>query len=133
MGDFEAVKAAFAFFDKDNSGGLNPEEFKAVLQQESGSAPLSDKQVLKVFKKFDTDMTGVICLREFCAISGVEYEEEVSLACRTSSSIIQHPSYTSTHTSSSHSPSLSLTSIDSTLYLSTSLSLPLCRLLYIPG
>ena len=62
----QEVLAAFKLFDKDGSGSLDAQEFKAILTR-PGEAALSDEDAQAIINDFDTNGDGVLQFKEFVA------------------------------------------------------------------
>jgi len=65
---FPLVRDIFRRFDSDHDGVLTLAEFRKALEK-FGFANLSDEDVLKVFKHFDTRQDGQVSYNEFCDIA----------------------------------------------------------------
>jgi Ca2+-binding EF-hand superfamily protein len=58
------------FFDKDHSGQLDKKEMMAVFAQsfENYGAPIEQRDLDRIFAKFDKDRSGKINFDEFCVM-----------------------------------------------------------------
>ena len=65
--DFDTtIKEAFNLFDKDGSGSIDIDEFRAVMVTEG--ADLTDKEIEGILREADTDGDGQIDIDEFVAL-----------------------------------------------------------------
>ncbi|KAL1498975.1 hypothetical protein AB1Y20_013495 [Prymnesium parvum] len=60
------LDAAFAVFDKDKNGTIDPDELMAILTDPKGGQPLTREQAKDVIARFDTNHDGVLDKEEFC-------------------------------------------------------------------
>ena len=77
----QKLEAAFRLFDKDNSGTLSCDEFKAVLQRNvEGGLAMSDEDIQELLETFDKNEDGVLQISEFIdameMINGDDSEDE---------------------------------------------------------
>lgn len=68
--DDEVLKDMFDYFDKDGSGKLDKAEFKAIFAAsfDNYGAPMTDKDVNRIFEKLDRDNSGTLSYDEFCVL-----------------------------------------------------------------
>ena len=68
--DDSVLKDMFEFFDKDNSGALDKIEFQNLFRAsfDNYGAPMSDKDIARIFEKFDRDRTNTISYEEFACL-----------------------------------------------------------------
>jgi Ca2+-binding EF-hand superfamily protein len=66
----DVLKEMFDYFDKDNNGTLDKQEFKGIfaLSFDNYGAPMSPKDVDRLFEKFDRDRSGRISYDEFAVL-----------------------------------------------------------------
>ena len=62
--DVEAVRKAFALFDKDGSGTLEASEVAAILTNTGGGRPLSAEEAQGVINELDANGDGVLDVEE---------------------------------------------------------------------
>jgi calcium-dependent protein kinase len=64
----ENLRTAFAMFDKDNSGKIDTEEIKALLEGDEYKDQIDKEQIMKAIKDVDENGDGEIDYEEFLAM-----------------------------------------------------------------
>jgi hypothetical protein len=92
-----ALKAKFAEVDKDGSGMITQDEFKALLKQ--GNPKIDDKSVMTVWSKLDSDGSGKLSFEELANYLGNSSEKMefknpgMSPACQTFCDVFKSLTY----------------------------------------
>jgi calmodulin len=89
--EYDPLKEAFAFFDAEGTGSVDPAVLRAMLE-EMGAGPVSDEDMDILLQHADLDKDGRIGLHDFCHIvygpqRGVDSHADFASKSRTTANV----------------------------------------------